>query len=84
MLTLKEGTSDAGMSVLSPVRGLPLCRAICVLVENVSNPEILTVSLFASAPPIGVNTALTTLSASARDSEASEATRDEGSTCLIP
>ena len=70
--------------MLSPVRRLRPCRTAHALVENVPNPEILTVSPIASASPVAVKTAFKTVSASARDSEASEATRDERSAFFIP
>ena len=63
------------MAMLSPVRGFRPWRAARILVENVPNPAMLTVSPFASTSLIAENIAFTALSAAALDSEASEATR---------
>ena len=62
---LNEGTFEAAMVMLSPVRRLRLRSWGRRLVEKMPNPAMATVSFLASASPMTEKTALTALSATA-------------------
>ena len=72
---LNNGTFEAAIAMLSPVRGFRPCRAGRSFTEKVPNPATLTVSPLARASLMDPSTALTAVSASAFDSEASAATQ---------
>ena len=72
---LKEARFDAGIRTLSPVRGLRPVQAARLLVSNVPNPAILTVSSLDRASPIASSTTSTVSSAIVLLSPSLSATR---------
>ena len=72
---LNEGTFDAAIGTLSPVRGLRPVRAARLFVVNVPNPAIPTASSFASASAIASSTVSTVPSATDLVSPILSATR---------
>ena len=81
---LNAGTFEAGMGMLSPVRGLRPWRAARRLVLNVPKPAMATLSPSAGTSAMVEHMAVSAESASVLDREAASATRADSSDLFIP